>query len=71
MLDYIYQMMRNARFGPITLLMTLRVIDVKSDDKFTCDYFTFHSMTLTSDSRLRLFLSERIYPLDSLTNYLQ
>ena len=28
-------MMRNARFGPLTLLMTLRVIDVKSDDKFT------------------------------------
>ena len=27
-------MMRNARFGPLTLLMTLRVIDVKSDDKF-------------------------------------
>ena len=35
------------------------------------DYFTFQSMTLTSDSRLRLFLSEMIYPLDSLTNYLQ
>ena len=28
-------MMRNAGFGPLTLLMTLRVIDVKSDDKFT------------------------------------
>ena len=28
-------MMRNARFGPLTLLMTLRVINVKSDDKFT------------------------------------
>ena len=28
-------MMRNAQFGPLTLLMTLRVIDVKSDDKFT------------------------------------
>ena len=27
-------MMRNARFGPLTLLMTLRVINVKSDDKF-------------------------------------
>ena len=27
-------MMRNPRFGPLTLLMTLRVIDVKSDDKF-------------------------------------
>ena len=25
------------------------------------DYFTFQSMTLTSDSRLRLFLSELIY----------
>ena len=29
-----YDMMRNARFGPLTLLMTLRFIDVKSDDKF-------------------------------------
>ena len=28
-------LMRNVRFGPLTLLMTLRVIDVKSDDKFT------------------------------------
>ena len=40
------------------------------------DYFTFQSMTLTSDSRLRLFflfvfLSKLIYPLDFLTNYLQ
>ena len=35
MLDSIYHMMRNARFGPLTLLMTLRVINVKSDDKFT------------------------------------
>ena len=35
MLDSIYHMMRNARFGPLTLLMTLRVIDVKSDDKIT------------------------------------
>ena len=32
------------------------------------DYLTFQSMTLTSDSKLRLFLSELIYPLDSLTN---
>ena len=57
--------MRNARFRPLTLLMMLRVINVKSD------YFTFQSMMLTSDSRLRLFLSELIYPLDSLINYLQ
>ena len=63
-------MMRNARFGPLTLLMTLRVIDVKSEDKLR-DYFTFQSMTLTSDSRLIPYLSEMIYPLDSLTNYLQ
>ena len=66
-------MMRNARFGPLTLLMTLRVINVKSDDNLR-DYFTFQSMTLTSDSRLRLLLSELIYPLlplDSLKNYLQ
>ena len=35
MLNFIYHMMRNARFGPLTLLMTLRVIDVKSNDKFT------------------------------------
>ena len=62
--------MRNARFGPLTLFMTLRVIDVKSETNLR-DYFTFQSMTLTSDSRLRLFLSELIYPLDSLTNYLQ
>ena len=36
------------------------------------DYFAFQSMTLTSDSRLRLFLSELIYPLESLTctNYI-
>ena len=33
------------------------------------DYFTFQSLTLTSDSWLRLFLSELIYPLNSLTNY--
>ena len=30
-----HQLMRNARFGPLTVLMTLRVINVKSDDKFT------------------------------------
>ena len=42
-------MMRNARFGPLTLLMTLRVIDVKSDDKFT-RLFYGQSMTLTSNS---------------------
>ena len=30
-----HHLMRNARFGPLTLLMTLRVIDVKSGDKFT------------------------------------
>ena len=29
-----HHMMRNARFGPLTLLMTFRVIDVKSDYKF-------------------------------------
>ena len=63
-------MMRNARFGPLRLLMTLRVINVKSADNLRY-YFTFQSMTLTSDSRLRLILSELIYPLDSLTNYLQ
>ena len=63
-------MMRNTRFGPLRLLMTLRVINVKSDDNLRY-YFTFQSMTLTSDSRLRLILSELIYPLDSLTNYLQ
>ena len=58
-------MMRNARFGPLTLLMTLRVIDVKSDDKFTqLFYVSIHDA-------YRLFLSELIYPLDSLTNYLQ
>ena len=55
-------MMRNARFGPLTLLMTLRVIDVKSVTNLR-DYFTFQSMTLTSDSRLSLFLSELINPL--------
>ena len=27
-------MMPNARFGPLTLLMALRVINVKSDEKF-------------------------------------
>ena len=32
-------MMRNARFGPLTLLMTLRVIDVKSDDKLTALFY--------------------------------
>ena len=31
----LYHMVRNARFGPLTLLMTLRVMNVKSDDKFT------------------------------------
>ena len=35
------------------------------------DDFTFQSMTLTSDSRLRLILSEMMNPLDSPTNYLQ
>ena len=30
-----HHLMRNARFGPLTLFMMLRVIDVKSDDKFT------------------------------------
>ena len=39
MLDSIYHMMRNARFGPLTLLMTLRVINVKSDDKFTLLFY--------------------------------
>ena len=32
---HVKHMMRNARFGPLTLLMTLRVIDVKRDYKFT------------------------------------
>ena len=32
---FLKNVMRNARFGPLTLLMTLRVIDVKSDDKST------------------------------------
>ena len=66
-----HHMMRNARFWPLTLLMTLRVIDVKSDDKFMRLLNTFQSMTLTPNSRLRLFLSEQIYPLYSLSNYLQ
>ena len=35
MLLLIHYLMRNALFGPLTLLMTLRVIGVKSDDKFT------------------------------------
>ena len=62
-------MMCNARFGPLTLLMTLRVKTSKAMTNLR-DYFTFQSMTLTSDSRLRLFLSELIYHLDSLTNYI-
>ena len=39
--------MRNARFGPLTLLMTLRVIDVKRDDKFTrLFYFPVHDANI-------------------------
>ena len=34
------------------------------------DYIMLQSMRLTSDTRLRLFLLELIYPLESLTNYL-
>ena len=44
-------MMRNAWFGPLTLLMTLRDNNVKSDDKF---------MALTSDSML-LLVSEAVF----------
>ena len=49
-------MMRNARFGPLTNyeLLTSKVMTNLRD------YYTFQSMTLTSDSRLRLFLSELI-----------
>ena len=50
MLDSFYHMMRNARFGPLTLLMTLRVMTSKVKTNLR-DYFTFQSMTLTSDSR--------------------
>ena len=40
-------MMRNARFGPLTLLMTLRVINVKSDGKFTrLFYFLIHDANI-------------------------
>ena len=40
--------MRNARFGPLTLLMTLRVIDVKSDDKFTrLFYVSIHDANIS------------------------
>ena len=39
-----HHLMRNARFGPLTLLITLRVINVKSDDKFTLlFYVTIHN----------------------------
>ena len=47
MLDSIYHMMRNARFGPLTLFMTLRVINVKSDDKFTrLFYISIHDANI-------------------------
>ena len=50
-----YHMMRNARFGPLTLLMTLRVIDVKSEDKFTrLFYVSVH------DANIR-FLAETVF----------
>ena len=34
-----HHLMRNTRFGPLTLLMTLQVIDVKSDYKFTLLFY--------------------------------
>ena len=47
-------MMRNARFGPLTLLTTLRDIDVKSDGKFTrLFYVSIH------DANIR-FLAETV-----------
>ena len=51
----IYHMMRNARFGPLTLLMTLRVINVKSDDKFTRLFYVS-----ILDANIR-FLAEAVF----------
>ena len=47
--------MRNARFGPLTLLMTLRVINVKSDDNFMrLFYVSIH------DANIR-FMAEAVF----------
>ena len=40
-------MMRSTRFGPLTLLMTLRIINVESDDKFTrLFYISIHDTNI-------------------------
>ena len=39
--------MHNARFGPLNLLMTLRVINVKSEDNFTrFNYVSIHDANI-------------------------
>ena len=48
-----HHMMRNARFGPLTLLMTLRVINVKSDDKGRVTVWYYKWPTFTVKNRLR------------------